>query len=92
MSNRGHSQEAQFPKGIMLKTFQYEMRAMFTKSLVHETSFNTVVYGNNEIEIHLVVCVHNHAYLENVKLESTEILEIRFFSLYLLIHAIKRCC
>ena len=33
----------------------------------------TVVYGSNEIN------THNHAYLENIKLESTdEILEISF--------------
>ena len=29
--------EAQFPKGIRLKSFQYEMRAIFTESLGHET-------------------------------------------------------
>ena len=67
MLNRGRSQyfqnlnflhisvallyEAQFPKGIRLKSFQYEMRAIFTKSLVHETLFNTVVYGSNETHI-----------------------------------------
>ena len=32
---------AHFPKGIRLKLFQYEMRAIFTESLVHETLFNT---------------------------------------------------
>ena len=37
--------EAQFPKGTRLKSFQYEMRAIFTESLVHETIFNTVVMG-----------------------------------------------
>ena len=26
-----------FPKGIRLKSFQYEMRAIFTESLVHKT-------------------------------------------------------
>ena len=41
-------QEAPFLKGIKLKSFQYEMRAIFTKSLVHETLFNTVVYGRNK--------------------------------------------
>ena len=35
----------------MLKSFQYEMRAIFTESLVHETLFNTVVYGSNETHI-----------------------------------------
>ena len=43
--------EAQFPKGIRLKSFQYEMKAIFTQSLVHETLFNTVVYGSNETHI-----------------------------------------
>ena len=47
--------EAQFPKGIRLKSFQYEMRAIFTESLGHETSFNTIVYGSNETHI----IVHN---------------------------------
>ena len=67
MSNRGHSQnfqilsflhifiallqEGHYIKGITLKSFQYEMRAIFTKSLVHETLFNTVVYGSNETHI-----------------------------------------
>ena len=67
MSNRGRSQNCQnlnflhifvallqeghFPKGIRLKSFQYEMRAIFTESLVHETLFNTVVYGSNETHI-----------------------------------------
>ena len=67
MSNRGRSQscqnldflyifvallyEAHFPKGIWLKLFQYEMRAIFTESLVHETLFNTAVYGSNETHI-----------------------------------------
>ena len=32
-----------FPKGIRLKSFQYEMRAIFTESLVYETLFNTVI-------------------------------------------------
>ena len=69
MLNRGRSQnfqnvkflhifvallgEANFPKGIKLKSFQYEMRPIFTESLVHETLFNTAVYGSNE--------KHNHA-------------------------------
>ena len=26
------------PKGIRLKSFQYEMRAIFTESLIHDTS------------------------------------------------------
>ena len=63
MSNRGRSQnfqnlnflhifvgllyEVHFPKGIRLKSFHYEMRAIFTESLVHENLFNTVVYGSN---------------------------------------------
>ena len=44
-------QEAQIPKGIRLKSFQYEMRAIFTESLVHETLFNTVFYGSKETHI-----------------------------------------
>ena len=48
------------------------MRAVFTKSLLHKTLFNTVVYGSNETHI----IMHN---LKNVKLESNEILEINFF-------------
>ena len=44
-----------------------------TESLVHETLFNTVVNGRNEIN------THNYAGLENVKLESTKNLEINFF-------------
>ena len=36
--------EAHFIKGIELKQFQYEMRAIFTESLVHETLSNTVAY------------------------------------------------
>ena len=64
MLNRGRSQnlnflrifvallQAHFPKGIGLKSFQSEMRAIFTESLVYETLFNTV-YGSNE--------THNHA-------------------------------
>ena len=67
MSNRGRFQKfknlfffsyfhspllkAQFPKGIRLKSFQYEMRAIFTESLGHETLFNTVVCGSNETHI-----------------------------------------
>ena len=34
-----------------LKSFQYEMRAIFTESLVYETLFNTVVYGSDETHI-----------------------------------------
>ena len=45
--------EAHFPKGIRLKSFQYEMRAIFTESLVHETLFNTAANGSNE--------THNHS-------------------------------
>ena len=66
-----------FLKGIRLKSFQYEMRTIFTESLYSAQlweQWNT----------------HNHAWLENVKLESNEILEISFFCLYLLIHAIKK--
>ena len=44
-----------FPKGIRLNLFQYEMRAIFTASLVDETLFNTVVYGSNETHI----IIHN---------------------------------
>ena len=67
MLNRGRSQnfqnliflhifvallyKAHFLKGIRLKSFQYEMRAIFTKSLVHETLFNRVGYGSNETHI-----------------------------------------
>ena len=67
MSNRGRSQnfqnlnflhifvalleEEHFPKGIRLKSFQYEMRTVFTEILVHENLFNTVVYGSNETHI-----------------------------------------
>ena len=44
--------EAKFPKGIRLKSFQYEMRVIFTESLpVHETLFNTLVCGSNETYI-----------------------------------------
>ena len=69
MLNRGRSQnfqnlnflhifvdlqsEAQVPRGIRLKSFQYEMREIFIESLVHETLFNTVVYGSNETHIKL---------------------------------------
>ena len=67
MSNRGRSQnfknlnflhiflallkEAHFPKGIRLKSFQYEMRAIFTESLICKTLFNAVVYGSTETHI-----------------------------------------
>ena len=44
-------QEAHFFKGIRLKSFQYEMRTIFTENLVHETLFNRVVYGSNETHI-----------------------------------------
>ena len=59
MSNRGRSQnfqnlnflhifvallESHFLKGIRLKSFQYEMRVIFTESLARETLFNKVVY------------------------------------------------
>ena len=59
MSNRGHSRNVQnlnflhifiallygahFPKGIRLKSFQYEIRAILTKSLAHETLFNNFI-------------------------------------------------
>ena len=39
------------PTALRLKSFQYEMRAIFTESLGYETLFNTVVYGNNETHI-----------------------------------------
>ena len=39
-----------FPKGIRLKSLQFEMRA-FTESLIHKILFNTEVYGCNEIHI-----------------------------------------
>ena len=45
------AEEAHFPKGIRLKSFQYEMRAISTEILVHETLLNTVVYGSNETHI-----------------------------------------
>ena len=65
--------EAQFLKGIRLKSVQYERKAIFTESLVHNTLFNTVVYGSNETNI----------IMYNLKtwnfMESTEILEISFF-------------
>ena len=44
-------QATHLPKGIRLKLFQYEMRAIFTESLAHETLFNTAVYGSNEKHI-----------------------------------------
>ena len=66
MLNSGHSQnfqnlkfllifvallwKAHFPKGIGLKSFQSEMRAIFTESLVYETLFNTV-YRSSETHI-----------------------------------------
>ena len=53
--------EALFPKGVGLKSFQYEMRAIFTEKSRTR---------------HFFIIMHK---LENVKLESTEILEIRFF-------------
>ena len=47
--------DAQFLKGIRLKAFQYEIRAIFTESLIPYTRllFNTVVlvYGSNETHI-----------------------------------------
>ena len=43
--------EAQFHKGIRQKSFQYEMRRIFTESLVHKTLFNTVVYVSYETHI-----------------------------------------
>ena len=46
------------------------MRAIFTE----KSLFNTVVYGSNETHIGLIM----HKF-ENVKFESTEILEINFF-------------
>ena len=62
--NRGHSQNIKnsnflylfiallyFPKGIRLQSFQYEIRAIFTESLVDETLFNKVVNGSNETHI-----------------------------------------
>ena len=72
MLNREHSQnflkfeffaysvallyEPKFPKGIMLKSFPYQMRAIFTESLVHETLFNTVVYWG---EMKHILIMHN---------------------------------
>ena len=52
------------------------MRAIFLENLVHETLSET----------------HNHSFLENVKSESTESLEVSLFCLYLVIHAIKIFC
>ena len=89
MLNRGHSQnfqnltflhhfavlllkEAYFPEGISLKSFQYEMRAIITGSLVHKTFQHSSLWEN---ETHIIM-----GKLENVKLESTGILEISFFS------------
>ena len=43
--------KAYFLKGIRLKSFQYEMTAIFTKSLVHGTLFNIVVDRSNETHI-----------------------------------------
>ena len=67
MSNRGRSENfqnfnflqifvalllwAHFPKWVKLKSFQYEMRAIFAESLVHETLFNKVANGSNETHI-----------------------------------------
>ena len=67
MSNRGRSQncknlnifhtflalleEALVPKGVRMKSFQFEMRAIFTESLVYKTLFNTAVNGSNETHI-----------------------------------------
>ena len=95
ISNRGRSENCQSfnflhifelssnkHNGIRLKLFQYEMGAIFTESLVHETFFNIVVYGSNKMHI----IMHK---VKNVQLELTEILEISFFGLYLLIHIIK---
>ena len=45
------------------------MRAIFRKRLVHETSFNTVIYR----EMKCNIIMHT---LKYVKMESTEILEI----------------
>ena len=55
----------------MLKSFQYEMRAIFTESLIHKT-----FYWSNET--HMII--HK---LENLKLELNETLEISFFHLYI---------
>ena len=59
------------------------MRAIFTESLVHETLFNTVVYGSNETHIfmHWKCKIGIYWNFGN-----------KLFGLYLLIHAIKRCC
>ena len=66
-----------------MKSFQYEMRAIFTESLVHETFFNKVVYGSNETHI----IMHNLLGIKLlVKLESTEILETSFFFLFCLVY------
>ena len=59
-----------------MKSYQYETRAIFTESLVHETLFYTVVYGS--IETHIIMHI-----LENVKFESNEMLEISFFFKFL---------
>ena len=48
-------QEEYFPKRIKQKSFQCEMRAIVTESLVHETLFNKVVYG--AVPMHIIM--HN---------------------------------
>ena len=37
--------EKHIPKGIKLKSFQYEMIAIFTEIIVNDNQFNTVVSG-----------------------------------------------
>ena len=41
-----------FPKGIMLKSFQQEIRAILTEILGHKNLFNAEVYGSNEAQMH----------------------------------------
>ena len=43
--------EAHFPKGVTLKSFQYEMRAIFTEKSRTRDFFNTEVHGSNETHI-----------------------------------------
>ena len=71
------------PQGIRLN--QYEMRAIFTESLVYETLFITAVYGSNETHI----IMYN---LKTLNWNQLKFWKWAFFCLYLLIHVIKWCC
>ena len=63
------------PKELGSNHFQNEMTAILKECLGHETLFNTVGNGSNEIQ----QCKHA---LEHVKFESNIILEIRFFCFF----------